>query len=132
MNVVSAGDLSFDQPQTYGGSNCFCIHIFREEASFQRPDGLWFSESARGIYVGSDQCEIIGRRWFNGSDECDPDGQLVKVHKCEGHGTVYRAFVQLMSRRDIDFRPDSLRTKEGRAIATLPYECGIFYPTMPS
>jgi len=40
------------------------------------------------VYVGSNQREIIGRRWSNRSKECDPDEE--KVHKCDEHGNVDR------------------------------------------
>ena len=48
------------------------IHIFREEALFQRREAAWSSESGKDkelrIYVGADQREIIGRRRDHGSD----------------------------------------------------------------
>ncbi len=71
------------------------IYICRKEASFQRRVDVWSGGSARKdkklrIYVGADQCEIIGRRRSNGSDACYPHGQPMKVHKCDGHGKVDR------------------------------------------
>lgn len=64
-------------------------------------EGVWFGGSAKKvrIQVGADQCEIIGRRRLNGSDARDSDGQLAKVHKCDGHGKADHAFVESMFRR---------------------------------
>ena len=80
------------------------IHICREEPSFQRLKDVRFGESGRDkeliIYVAADQCKIIGRRQYNGSDACDPDGQPMKVHRCDGHGKVYCAPAKSMLRRE--------------------------------
>jgi hypothetical protein len=35
----------------------------------------------------------------DGSDECDPDGQPMKVHKCDGHGKVDCVLGKSMCRR---------------------------------
>ena len=83
------------------------IHICRQEASFQRPENVWSSGSGRRDKelrncVGADQCEIIGRRRHNGSDAYDPDGQSMKVHKCDGHGKVDCVLVKLMFKRDVE------------------------------
>ena len=56
------------------------IYICREGASFQKAEDVLRGESARRdkalrICVGADQCEIIGRRRYNGSDAWDQDGQ---------------------------------------------------------
>ena len=78
------------------------IHICREEASFQRLEDVRFGESGRDkelrIYVAADQCWIIGRRQYNGSDACDSDGQPMKVHKCNRYGKVDRELVRSMFR----------------------------------
>jgi hypothetical protein len=84
----------------------FGIHICREEASFQRREDGWSDGSVRRdeelrIYVGADECEIIGRRRYNGSDAYDPDGQPMKVHKCDGHGKVDWCVVESTFRREI-------------------------------
>ena len=47
-------------------------------------------------------CETIGKTRYNGSDVCDPDGQPMKVHKCDGHGKADCAFVKSMFKRDVD------------------------------
>jgi hypothetical protein len=83
------------------------IHICREEASFQWPEGVWSGESGRRdkklrICVGADPCEIIGRRRYDGSEASNPDGQLVKVHECDGSGKVDCALVRSMIRRDME------------------------------
>jgi len=78
------------------------IHICREEPSFQRLKDVRFGESGRDkeliIYVAADQCKIIGRRQYNGSDACDPDGQPMKVHKCNRYEKVDRELVRSMFR----------------------------------
>ncbi|MGA2223165.1 MAG: hypothetical protein ABSH41_01820 [Syntrophobacteraceae bacterium] len=45
--------------------------------------------------------EIIGRRRDNRSDACDPDGQAMKVHKCDRHGRVEFALVKSMFRSHV-------------------------------
>jgi hypothetical protein len=77
-----------------------------EGGSFQRPENVWSSGSGRRDeelrnYVGSDLCEIIGRRRFDGSDACDPDGAPMKVLECDGHGKVDRALVKSVFVRDV-------------------------------
>ncbi len=47
-------------------------------------------------YVGADSCEIIDRSRYIGSDACDPDGQAMKVHKCDEHGKVDYVLVKSM------------------------------------
>jgi hypothetical protein len=70
------------------------------KASFQRPEDVRPGESAKRICVDADQCEIIAGRRYDGSDACDLDEQLMKVHKCDGHGKVDCALVKSMFRRE--------------------------------
>jgi hypothetical protein len=102
------------------------IHICREEASFQLRENVWSGGSARKdkklrIYVGADQCEIIGRRRYNGSEACDPDGQSMKVHKCDGHGKVDHALVKSMFRRDVSTLTKDSRIGNVRHQRELPF-----------
>ena len=65
---------------------------------FDRPEDVWSGESAKKvrIHIGADQCEIIGRIRYNGSDAFDPDGRPMKVHKCDGRGKVDCVLVKSM------------------------------------
>lgn len=101
---VSVADLSFDQldESRWWIKLSLYIDIFRQEASFQRKRSGRVSlreENQLGIYVDANQCEIIGRGRYNGSDVRDPDGQPMKVHRCDGRGKVYHLGVKSMTRR---------------------------------
>jgi hypothetical protein len=53
-DVFFAGELSFEQSATSPNSTCWItlslyINIFREGASFQRLEDVWFDESGRNF-----------------------------------------------------------------------------------
>ncbi len=48
--------------------------------------------------IYADQCEIIGRSRYDGSDAFGIDRQLMKVHKCDGlEGSLKRGFMPARS-----------------------------------
>ena len=89
------------------------IHICREEASFQRPEDVSPCESGRDkkleFTLALTSMRSLAEDNIIGSDSCNPDGQPMKVHKCDGHGKV-------------DWRPcevnvhESFRTETGRVL----------------